>query len=453
MKTWDLLELASRNIRESRLRNALTALGIAVGVASLVSMLSLGIGLQRLASNGIQRSGLLDTLTVLPAGNIGGRGFTGTGRAPIVAPSAEPKPLDEAARLAIAKLADVREVYPNLFLPAEFRLEDGTPHRSAASAIPFSSKDSEAFSSLQGRFFSSGNAAEAMLQKNFAAELVSAGATTSAADLAKRLVGRKLGVKYAERTALAGGGYSVAFREKTVGIVGIVDREGGEGRGGARGGFGMGVFLPLEYAEGLHVMQGSDLRDGGIGIARGPVYDSLVVRLKSPAKAASAEAAIRKMGFNTFSVVDVTSSLRQVFAVIDLFLGAFGSLALAVASIGIVNTLVMAILERRREIGIMKAIGASDTDVRMIFLAEAAVLGISGGVLGVLLGWSIGRVINFGAGVFMQRQGVPPQDFWFVPWWLVLGALAFSLVASLLSGAYPAARAARLDPVEALRYE
>jgi ABC-type antimicrobial peptide transport system permease subunit len=232
-----------------------------------------------------------------------------------------------------------------------------------------------------------------------------------------------------------------------------VDREGGEGRGGGRGGFGMGVFLPLEYAEGLHVMQGSDLRDGGIGIARGPVYDSLVVRLKSPAKAASAEAAIRKMGFNTFSVVDVTSSLRQVFAVIDLFLGAFGSLALAVASIGIVNTLVMAILERRREIGIMKAIGASDTDVRMIFLAEAAVLGISGGVLGVLLGWSIGRVINFGAGVFMQRQGVPPQDFWFVPWWLVLGALAFSLVASLLSGAYPAARAARLDPVEALRYE
>jgi putative ABC transport system permease protein len=230
------------------------------------------------------------------------------------------------------------------------------------------------------------------------------------------------------------------------------DTNGGGGRG-PDGSGGVRVFVPLVYAEGLHAMQGADLRDGGLGLAHTPTYTSLVVRLKSPAGAATAEAAIKKMGFNTFSIVDVTSGLRQVFAVIDLFLGAFGSLALAVASIGIVNTLVMAILERRREIGIMKAVGASDMDVRKIFLAEAAVLGLCGGVFGVTLGWAIGRIINFGAGVYMQSQGVPKQDFWFVPWWLVLGALVFSLVASLLSGAYPAARAARLDPVEALRYE
>src|SRR5271169_1605530 len=113
MKTRDLLELASRKIRESRLRNALTAMGIAVGVASLVSMLSLGIGLQRLASSGIQRSGLLDTLTVTPAGTGGGRGFNGAERV-TVSPGAEPRALDEAARLEMAKLPEVREVYPNL---------------------------------------------------------------------------------------------------------------------------------------------------------------------------------------------------------------------------------------------------------------------------------------------------------------------------------------------------
>ena len=92
-----------------------------------------------------------------------------------------------------------------------------------------------------------------------------------------------------------------------------------------------------------------------------PTYTTVSVRVKSPRQVPAVEDAIKKMGFNTFSIVDATRSLRQFFAVLDLFLGIFGSLALAVASIGIVNTLVMAILERRREIGIMKAIGASES--------------------------------------------------------------------------------------------
>jgi putative ABC transport system permease protein len=451
MKTWDLLELAARNIRESRLRNALTAMGIAVGVASLVSMLSLGIGLQRLASNGIQRSGLFDTLTITSAAG-GGRGFNGPGQAAAV-PASEARVLDDAARHDLEKLPEAREVYPNLAFAAEWKLAEGGGRNGVASGAPQSAENSEAFASIKGKFFSSGQAAEAMLQKGFAALLTAPpGApvqTPDAVALAKQLVGRKLTFSYAERTPVSSGGFNVTMRQKTVEIVGIVDRDAAAGRGGAGpNGGGGGVFLPLAYVEGLHVMQGLDLRDGG---AR--VYNSLVFRLKSPAQAASAEAAIKKMGFNTFSVVDAMSSLRQVFAVIDLFLGAFGSLALAVASIGIVNTLVMAILERRREIGIMKAIGASDGDVRKIFLAEAAVLGLTGGAIGVALGWSIGRIINFGANIFIERQGLPSQEIWFVPWWLVGGALAFSLVASLLSGAYPAARAARLDPIEALRYE
>jgi putative ABC transport system permease protein len=124
-----------------------------------------------------------------------------------------------------------------------------------------------------------------------------------------------------------------------------------------------------------------------------------------------------------------------------------------VASIGLVNTLVMAILERRREIGIMKAIGASDTDVKGLFFAEAGVMGVFGGAVGVALGWTIGRVINLGANVYLKRQHFPPEQIWFVPWWLVAGAIAFAIVVSLLSGLYPASRAARLDPIQALRYE
>jgi len=200
-------------------------------------------------------------------------------------------------------------------------------------------------------------------------------------------------------------------------------------------------------------MQPSDLRDTSNIIGGAPTYTTVQVRVKSPANVPSVEDTIKKMGFNTFSIVDATHSLRQFFAVLDLFLGIFGSLALAVASIGIINTLVMAILERRREIGIMKAIGASDVDVKGLFFAEAGAMGIFGGFAGVALGWTIGRIINIGTNIYLKRQHFPPEQIWFVPWWLVLGAIGFSIGVSLLSGLYPASRAARLDPVQALRYE
>jgi putative ABC transport system permease protein len=175
--------------------------------------------------------------------------------------------------------------------------------------------------------------------------------------------------------------------------------------------------------------------------------------VKNPSQVQPVEDAIKKMGFTTFSILDASRGLRQFFAVLYAFLGIFGSLALMVASIGIVNTLVMAILERRREIGIMKAIGASDSDVKRLFFAEAGAMGILGGVVGVLLGWAIGQVINVGTNVYLKHQSLPPEHFWAVPWWLVAVAIGFSFVVSLLSGLYPAGRAAKLDPVQALRYE
>ena len=168
---------------------------------------------------------------------------------------------------------------------------------------------------------------------------------------------------------------------------------------------------------------------------------------------AQIESRVTHMGFAAFSLIDVTRNLRTFFAIFDMFLGIFGSLALAVASLGIINTLVMAILERRREIGVLKALGAADRDVRQLFFAEAGVMGLAGGVFGVLLGWAIGRAIQFATMIYLKRQGVNPPNIWSVPWWLVLGAIGFAVVVSLASGIYPASRAAQLDPVEALRYE
>jgi putative ABC transport system permease protein len=113
----------------------------------------------------------------------------------------------------------------------------------------------------------------------------------------------------------------------------------------------------------------------------------------------------------------------------------------------------MSILERYKEIGIMKAVGASDKDVKKIFFFESGVIGFMGGVFGLALGWSVGRVINLIINGFANRQGVPHMNYFSFPWWLCLGAIVFSILISLLAGIYPTVRAARVDPIVALRHD
>ena len=456
MKAYDIVDLAARNLRESVLRNSLTTIGISVGVASLVAMLSLGVGLQKLASRRLEKSGLFDTVIVSSR-----RDFRGMSRAEERAGSsaAESKLLDESARQEIEKLPHVVEAYPDIRFVTELRYDD-KPHLSMVAGLPFSAKGTDAFDGMQGNFFSSDGAPEAILQKGFAAELL--GKTEhedqeKTADLAKPLIGKELVMRYAERVNAppgqaadtASGSYSVFQKEQRLKIVGVADLDPDSMRAAARA----KVFLPLKLAQSLHVMQIGDMRDTMRGFNTQPTYLTVSVRVQGPKFVQGVEDGVKKLGFSAFSILDATKSLRQFFAVLDLFLGIFGSLALAVASIGIVNTLVMAILERRREIGIMKAIGASDADVKLLFFAEAGAMGVLGGILGVTLGWAIGAIINFGTNIYLRRQELPPEQIWFVPWWLIVFAIGFSIVISLLSGWYPAGRAASLDPVQTLRYE
>jgi putative ABC transport system permease protein len=471
MKLPDLTELALRNLRESFLRNSLTTIGISVGVASLVAMLSLGIGLQQMASRRLMKSGLFDTVVVTSRRDLRnfGREEERNGPAP-----GESRILDEATRVEIEHLPNVLEAYPDIRFITELRYDD-KPHLTMVAALPTSAKSNDAFESVQGQFFSSDTAPEAILQKTFAEELL--GRTpkpgvdeTNVAEVAGPLIGKELTMRYAQREAaqsaavattasapaiglrtdnLADAAYSVVSRELKLKIIGVADLDPESMRGPTRA----RVFLPLKLAESLHVMQPTDLREISRAASDQPVYSSVSVRVKDPGEVRKVEDAIKKMGFNTFSILDASRSIQQFFKVLYAFLGIFGSLALVVASIGIVNTLVMAILERRREIGIMKAIGASDGDVKKLFFAEAGAMGILGGVIGVALGWSIGQLINFGTNVYLKSQSFPPEHFWAVPWWLVAFAIFFSFGVSLISGLYPAARAARLDPVQALRYE
>ena len=461
MKAHDLLELASRNLRESVLRNSLTTLGIAVGVASLVAMLSLGVGLQELASNRLTRSGLFDQIAVFSRPEF--RGFRGGARGDRENPDRgrDLRPLDEAARREIEKLPNVVEVFPEIRFTSEVRFGEKSQFTFVGGLAP-SSRSSDAFETMQGSFFSSPDAEEVILQARFAKTL---------SEKPEALLGQDVTLRYAERQTLSGDssaagspggksasseesgeeGFSVVRRDRSVRVVGIIETEP---FGGVRGIGRSGIFMPIRLAEKLAPVGVSSsvrelLRTSGSTTA----YQTLMVRVSSPTNVQAAEKAIEDMGFSTFSMMEAMRNLRRFFAVLDLFLGIFGSVALAVASLGIINTLVMSVLERRREIGIMKALGASDKDVRRLFFTEAGSMGMLGGLLGVALGWAIGKAINFGTNIYLARQEFPPETIWLVPWWLVAGAIGFAVLVSLAAGLYPASRAAKLDPVKALRYE
>ena len=452
MKKRDLSELALRNLREAVLRNSLTTLGVAVGVASLVAMLSLGVGLQTLASQRLTRSGLFDAVFVMSQNT-----FRGPRRpaATDATPKKQSPPLDEDARAQLAKLSNVTEVYPQIRFVTDVKYA-GKSETTSVLGLADSTRSSGAFEGMTGTYFSSPTANETILQVEFAKEL---------ADPPSTLVGKDLTLRYAERAVLSkvdpsdpesvldaamGGGVSIVPREKTLRIVGVIESDPSAGIGGFGG---ARVYLPLKMAEQLHVAQPDDLQAFLKGNPAKPAYTAMTVRVHSPKDVPQVEEAIKQMGFATFSLLDATKSLRLVFTVFDLFLGLFGSLALTVASLGIINTLVMAILERRREIGILKALGATDRDVRSLFFAEAGAMGFFGGIFGVTLGWLIGVALTWGTGIYLHRQNLPGVKISYVPWWLALGAVIFSIVVSLAAGLYPAGRAARLNPVEALRYE
>jgi putative ABC transport system permease protein len=452
MKAGDLGELALRNLREAVLRNSLTTLGVAVGVASLVAMVSLGVGLQELATKRLSNSGLFDTVLVTARRNI--QGMRRPAASPL--PPKSERALDDDARKELEHLPNVVEVYPQIRFPTEVRY-NGSPYSTIVAGVPDSARGNGSYDGIQGSFFSGPDADEAILQIEFAKDLSEQTAT---------LIGKDLVVRYAQRQALApqtgtggangeandgaDGGFSIVPREKRLRIVGIVETEPAAGFGG----FGSGrLLIPLEVASALRAAQVNDLRDAVRAPTGKPAYASLTVRAKSPSQIETIENAIKTMGFGTFSLLDASRSLKLFFTIFDALLFIFGSLALAVATLGIINTLVMAILERRREIGILKALGAADGDVKQLFFVEAGVMGLFGGILGVGFGWFIGRALTWGTNIYLHRQNLPSAHVFSVPWWLVLLSILFSVGVSLAAGLYPATRAARLNPVEALRYE
>jgi putative ABC transport system permease protein len=440
----DTLGLALRNLGQAKLRTTLTTLGVSIGIASLAGMVSLGVGLQDQFVGRLTRSGVFDSITVLSAsdlpggfarlGGAGGRGFgrgRGGGRAGGPGPRVD---LTDDTIKDLASLPHVRDVFPNIRVPLQMKF-NGEQESFLASGVPMAVNGEGAFRSMSyGTFFPNDTDMTCMLSLDLAKRMNDADPGS--------LVGQSVTLLHASAAAVAAataaGGIPAAVpkpEETSCRIVGVVERETGPG------GIGVQVtplMLPLGRAKAMALRAN---------------YQTLTVKVAGAAYTEDVEDAIKKKGLTAFSVNDALQGAKRAFILLDIVLSLIGSIALAVSSLGIVNTMVMSILERTREIGIMKAIGGSDSDIRRIFLIEASAIGCFGGVAGVALGWLVGRIINFGANVYIQQQGGTAGNLFSLPFWLVGGAIGFSIAVSLVAGSYPAARAAKLNPIDALRHD
>jgi putative ABC transport system permease protein len=187
-------------------------------------------------------------------------------------------------------------------------------------------------------------------------------------------------------------------------------------------------------------------------------YNQVVVKVDQVDHVLDVNDQITALGFQAYTPLSFVQGINNFYQILQVIFGGVGAIALLVAAIGIANTMAMAILERTKEIGLMKAIGATNRDVLTIFLGEAAGIGFVGGLGGVLIGWLAGQALNVVAIVYLAGQassqgGAPPSIAVYTPAWLPVFALLFSTLIGLVSGLYPALRAATMVPVNALKYE
>jgi ABC-type antimicrobial peptide transport system permease subunit len=479
----DLLKLAFRNLREAKLRATLTSMGVIVGVAVIVTMVSFGLGLQR---NLLSRFKALDLFsemsvygkTVSAAMNRTNANRRGGDRPPgprVPENEAPTRILDDAAIAEIARIPGVLYVEPAVFFFVEIRVNGKTLGGNVGGCnVPNLSARFREFET--GQMISKPDADEAVVSFDFAQN---AGFSSAAEALGKSIeflvpakdsngdevddqpsfFGLPLG---GEESTQPKTGVAVA---KTFRIVGVLKEVKPNGGPGPQRGFmpTAEINIPVAAAhqwsldhtsEQTKVLTALARESGAIREDEVPGYLSAVVRVTDPVALADVRSKLKQMGLGSFSIVDQLDQIRTVFLIINSVLALLGGISLLVASFGIANTMIMSILERTREIGIMKAIGAEDGEIKLIFFFEAAVIGVFGGATGSLAAWAIDAIANRLAYRFLLKpQGASFVDFFHLPPWLWMGAILFALGVSILAALYPAARAARIDPVRALRHD
>ncbi len=399
----ELFALASRQLRRKKLRVFLIVLGIAIGVAAVIGVTSLGEGIRVQAVEQIKASHDLTTIEVsagIEAGSV--------------------------TLITDSKLKAIETAEHVLFVAPYVRDSYVTQNNTYLAVMGVTPEYRQIHGNLQlekGNWFSEkGNPGEIVLGY----------------DVAKRLSiieDLGLGDEFAVKIRLYGEEGRPKDKTAVFKIAGILKSSGDE--------HDNQVFVGIKEAMEM------DEKDA---------YDGLFVKVDDPAFAASIRDRVEGLGLTAHSAQDVIDEVNKLMVAVTLVLGFFSGISLVVGALMVVNTMIISVYERTKEIGLSKALGASDFDIMKMFLAECVIIGAIGGIFGDLLGIGFSVLIDVVGKPFLVSAlggelgtGLQSGSITVVTPWILAAGFAISLVLSIVSGLYPARRAARLNPLDALR--
>ncbi len=421
----DLVRTAFDNLRRRPVRNILTAAGVLIGIVTLVAMVSFGVGVQEEVNRNFEALGL-ENVFISPTFPEEGDAFDPFGF------SQPEQPLTPESIIAFREMSEVQSVTPVLNLPSNMEISLSY----ADKALPVR---------LSGGFGSSPRGPGMPAPPEMLAGVPLGEGDTQGLTLIEGLADQLLESTALGYEALVGQTVTLTVRlprgetkEFTSQIVGV---ESGRGSNS----IDLGIRERTEIKAWWYGRPDTLQTDG---------YDMLMVRAVDQLAVPVVLETAKNMNLEAQSLGTILELANRVLAVMQALLGSVGGLALLVATLGVANTMMMAIYERTREIGVLKALGATNREVRRMFTADAVLLGIIGGIVGVILGTLLGRLVDWLGHLYLESEGVLGiGQMSIVPPWLAIGALIFAAFIGVLGGLYPAARAARLDPVVALKHE
>jgi len=406
MKALDFFAIALRGLLTRRTRSWLTMIGIFIGITAVVALISLGQGMQNAITSQFEMLGS-DKITVMPGGTMMG--------APM---STETMKLTERDVEVIDGVRGIKSVVGLIYGAGKIEFDDETKYTYIIGMPEEEQKRLDAYNNFevaQGRWFGTGDTYKVVV-----------GSRLATGDFFKdKMIGLR------DRIMINGKKFEV------VGVAKVIGNHQDDSQ----------VYIPQETAKEI--------------FKKGDDVDMIIARIDAgyePKDVADrVETALRrsrnvKKGEEDFMVStsqQLMDTFKTVFAIVQAVIVGIAAISLMVGGVGITNTMYTAVLERRKEIGIMKAVGARNIDIAFIFLIEAGTLGLVGGIIGVLLGAGLSKSVELIARPYLGTTILSAA----FPLWLILGALAFSFTIGSLSGSLPAIQAARLKPVDTLRYE
>lgn len=400
-------------------RSILTGLGVAVGIAAMVLLVSVGAGLSQRVTQSILSEGPLTTIFVSPqasSGSVGGLFSGGATTGPL-------HPISEATVARLASLPGAAGAWAQVNMIGHAS-NSGRQSFMVVTALP----PRRLWPDKVAPGLRAGHLPTASGQA-VVTESVGKAMFPTLANPAS-WIGKYLTLAVSASTGTGGSGFSPlsgpALAARSVVITGVLSA----GLGSAQ------VSIPYSQAIAWF--------DSGVAKGVLPTYPEAVVVAKSAATVSALSTRISKLGFGVTAMSSIVTQVQSAFSTVEVGLGVVGGIALVVAGLMIAVVMAMAVLERRREIGVLRALGSTTSDVFFLFLTEATIVGLGGGAVGVLIGWGLGRLgekFLTQPGLFLVQPG------------LVLLGLGLGTVVALVAGAIPAGRAAGLNPVEALRQD